>query len=452
MKHLDDDPFNHRAGPPNQGYQAPAPMMGGALPVAPEPPKFAQFEVGKNGLYVDPKPALSEDALPPMPSWDSATKKRVAEEEEKNGVELGNLDPTTGQSVPLMTGAVGPATTMPPSPGPDLRAVSPYGARPGQGIGGNGYMGVAGDYSPQPPQNGFNAVGNAPYRGPGSPGPGRGGPPRGYEPNPPQNRNGPGGRGYGPPQDMNNLRGFTASPQQMDPPQMNRQGGGGRGGYGPPSPQTSGQSPYGSNEFVGVAAGGEDYGRPQPQRQFSSNSPRPYAQPSRQYSEDSARALNPGRQQYQDQPYNNVQPNNPPPRGPSRGPSRGPDPQNRMASPGPISNAGFDFGIDAQQPRTRPNPPPQQNYNQRPGPPMRQGSRDNYGNAGGRPKNPPPRQNTRDDFGNSARSPPPQEPAYPGYKPYQPPNNQGPRGGGPPPSLTPGGGRGREPQGWDPVY
>ncbi|KAH8647563.1 hypothetical protein BGZ60DRAFT_226883 [Tricladium varicosporioides] len=435
-KHLDKDPFSPGPMPPNQGYQAPPPMMGGALPAKAEPPQFAQFEVGKNGLYVEPKPTLSEDALPPMPSWEGAAKKHVVDEE-KNGVELGNLDPATGQSVPLMTGAVGPATTGPPSP-----AISPYGAQPGQGIGNNGYIGVANDYSPQPPQNGFAAVGNGPYRGSPSPGPGRGGPPRGGYGGPGQDRNGPGGRGYGPPQDMNNLRGYTASPAQMDPQQMNR---GGRG-YGPP------QDPYGSNEFVGGAVGGQGYGRPPPQRQYSNNSPRPYPQPpSQQYSDDAARALNPGRQQYQDRPYNDYPSNNPPPRGPSRGPSRGPEAPNRMVSPGPINNAGFDFGTGGEQPYTRPTPPPQQNYNSRP-PPNRQGSRDNYGNPG--PRQPPMRQGSRDNYNNSpSRTPAPQEPAaYPGYKPYQAPN-QGGRGGGPPSSLQPGGGRGREPQqGWDPVY
>jgi hypothetical protein len=102
MKHL-DDPY---APPARQGYQAPAPMpmMGGGLGGKPEPPQYAQFEVGKNGLAVDPKAtALSEDALPPMPSWETAAKKHVlTEEEEKNAVELGELDPATGQKVPLM--------------------------------------------------------------------------------------------------------------------------------------------------------------------------------------------------------------------------------------------------------------------------------------------------------------------------------------------------------------
>ena len=171
MKHLDDPSY-----PPRQGYQAPAPMMGGGLGGKPDPPQFAQFEVGRSGLAVDPKP-LSEDALPPMPSWESASKKHIVTEEEKNAVELGDLDPTTGQKVPLMTSAASPAIGGPPSPAYDMHG-SPYGPRPGQGVGGNGYIGVAASDSYGQP-SAYNQNG---YRGTPSPGPGRGlgGPGRGY--------------------------------------------------------------------------------------------------------------------------------------------------------------------------------------------------------------------------------------------------------------------------------
>jgi hypothetical protein len=143
-----------------------------------------------------------------------------------------------------------------------------------------------------------------------------------------------------------------------------------------------------------------------------------------------------------------------------------------MQSP-PIANAGFDFGTSAQQPYSRPTPPPQQmSYNssqsgRRPsqprrddyGPPVRQGSRDNY--------NPPQRQPSRDEYqpydgatappSYASRSPPPAEPSYPGYKPYTPPVQIPRNNGSPAPAvLTPGGARGplgREPQqGWDPVH
>ena len=381
-------------------------MMGGGLSGKPEPPQYAQFEVGKNGLAVDPKSnGLSEDALPPMPSWDSAAKKHVLTEEEKNAVELGELDPTTGQKVPLMTGGAATGTSLPPSPNNELGA-SPYGSRPGQGVGGNGYIGAVGDpYARN--HNAYNQNGRG-YGG--SSAPGQGGL----------------GRGYGPP-----------SPQDFS-------GQGGRG-YGPPSPQDS----YGNsnNGFTGAAVGAPSgYGRAQPQRQYPgdlNNSGRPYPpQPTRQYSSDSSRPLNPGRQ-YSDRPYagDNFQP-----QGPPRGPSSGPGGQGRMASPPLNNNAGFDFGTGAQQsyPSSRPSPPPQQqsygssNAGRRPSPPFQQG--DTYSNYSGNTA--PPTY--------ASRSPPPQEASYPGYRPYQTPSNQG--GPGAPRTLMPGGGRGaRDPQGWDPV-
>ncbi len=256
MKHL-DDPY---APPARQGYQAPPPMMGGGLGRKPEPPQYAQFEVGKNGLALDPQAnALSEDALPPMPSWETAAKKHVLTEEEKNGVELGELDPVTGQQVPLMTGAAAAATGMPPSP---LHGQSPYGV-PGQAITGNGYSDLPRDHYAQN-QNAFVGNGRG-YGGSPAPGPGRGGP----------------GRGYG-----------QVSPQNFD--------GQGRR-YGPPSPQGY----EADNGFAGAAVGG--YGaRPFP------------PQPTRQNSSDSSRPLNPGRQ-YSDRPYQNENfQSNGPPRGPGR--------------------------------------------------------------------------------------------------------------------------------------
>jgi hypothetical protein len=228
MKHL-DDPY---MPPPRQGYQTPAPMMtGAAFGGKPEPPQYAQFEVGKSGLAVDPKvPGLSEDALPPMPSWETATKKHVLTEEEKNAVELGELDPATGQKVPLMTGAAAAGTSMPPSP---VNGHSPYGA-PGQAVGA-AYSDIPGDHYAQnqeafngngrayggaaPPMDSYaqngreyggvvapvdpygqNAAGGRGYGGPsagaGRGGPGRGGPGRGY--GSPQNFDGQ-GSGYGAP-------------------------------------------------------------------------------------------------------------------------------------------------------------------------------------------------------------------------------------------------------------
>lgn len=142
-KHL-DDPHAHHNYPaptfaPTSGYQAPSamPMMGGGLAAKPAAPQYAQFEVGSNGLAVTPKP-LSEDALPPMPSWETATKKHVETEEDKNAVELSNLTPTNGQNVPLMAGGVAAGHSMPASPNFDP-SPNAYG---GRGQANAGYMGV----------------------------------------------------------------------------------------------------------------------------------------------------------------------------------------------------------------------------------------------------------------------------------------------------------------------
>lgn len=387
-KHL-DDPYS--LPPPQQGYQAPAPMMGGGL--ATGPPQYAQFEVGRSGLAVDPKASgLSEDALPPMPSWETAAKKHVITDDEKNAVELGELDPATGQKVPLMAGAAGTGISQPPSPAHDMgvspygahpgqipsheMGASPYGPQPGQGRGGYGYMGVAGDQYGQQNQNAYNQNGRG-YRGPA--GPGMAGP------------------GYGP-----------NSPQEM--------GNNARRGYGPPSPQ----DPYGNDTgYIGNAGGREGYNRPPPQRQYTNDSNRPFPpQPIRQYSGDSSRPMNSGRQ-YSERGYqDNFQPN--PPRGPSRGPAPG-----HMASP-PLNNgSGFDFGTGAPQ---------QQGYAQRPSPPPPQQMP--YGSSYAGSTAPPTY---------ASRSPPPQEQeqAYPGYQSYETPTNQG-RG-------RPGRGTREPPQNWDPV-
>ena len=70
---------------PYQGYQQ-APN-----PPSYEPPRFAQFDVSRNG-----KPA-NEDALPPMPSWDSASQRRVPDGHDGDeDVEMGPLAPVRG--------------------------------------------------------------------------------------------------------------------------------------------------------------------------------------------------------------------------------------------------------------------------------------------------------------------------------------------------------------------
>jgi hypothetical protein len=399
--------------------------MGGAIDTAglitsrdgPAIPQFAQFEVGKNGLYVERK-TVSDDALPPMPSWETATKKQVAHEE-KDAVELSNLEPTTSQNIPLMTGAVSPARNQPPSPASNFPS-NPY-EPAGQAMGGNGYMNV-------PPQSqspingqggGFNAGGG--YRGGPSPGPGRGGPPR------------------GPPGPMTGYN-------QQQGQDMNKGYGGAYGGnYGAPQHQDL----NGNDEYMGAVVG-DGYGRNQPQRQYSNNGNnnrgnfRP--QPQTNYSSDSARPLNPGRQE-SDLLYGHYQNNGPFPRGQSRGPGLQQGPHRTM-SPGPVNSGGFDFGNNDQPSYPRPNPTPQQSYGQQSQPnrrplPRSQPSADDYMNYHG--STAPPSY--------ASRSPPPQDPGYPGYKPYTPPpQQQGGRAGGVmdvPGSLSPGGRR--EVRGWDPV-
>jgi hypothetical protein len=101
-----------------------------------EPPKYAQFETGPNGMAVAPKNPVNDDALPPMPSWETAQKKKIMLEEEESH-ELGELDPKTGQQVPLMTGAAGISRTNSPAGSPSVTSPngvhSPYGAMPGPG-------------------------------------------------------------------------------------------------------------------------------------------------------------------------------------------------------------------------------------------------------------------------------------------------------------------------------
>jgi hypothetical protein len=278
-------------------------MMAGGVG-AYEPPKYAHFETGPTGHAVEPK-KLSDDALPPMPSWDTAAKKKILVEE-PGAVEMGELDPKTGQNMPLMSGAASPGAISP--------VHSPYGDRPGMhdqnsymggagaaavGAGalgaGAGAMAMGGRGNGMGPygQNGpngsrpFNSAPNDPYGAPGqafSPvnGPGRG---QGYE------------------------NQFAQGPGQ---PGNN---------YGPP----------------GVVAGGVYGNRPPPQRQYSNDSQRPLMH-----------APSPTRPYHTDGPAPIPFPNEP-----SSAPYRGPA---RMASP-PHHDHGFDFGDNhAPEPMAMPMP------------------------------------------------------------------------------------------------
>jgi hypothetical protein len=85
------DDYTRMPPTPYQGYQpAPSPMAYGGAG-NPNPPQFATFD--------DPssKRLVNEDSLPHMPSWDTATKRRIedtsAPPETKNGdLEMGRLD------------------------------------------------------------------------------------------------------------------------------------------------------------------------------------------------------------------------------------------------------------------------------------------------------------------------------------------------------------------------
>ncbi|OBT58270.1 hypothetical protein VE04_01558 [Pseudogymnoascus sp. 24MN13] len=173
-KHL-DEPYFPPAFAPHSGYKAPDPMMsGGGAPGTPfsPGPSDVRFETGPNGMAIDPPKPVNDDALPPMPSWDSAAKRRISIEDEPGAVELGELDPAlqaqaqslepTAQElalhpqerVPTATRSCGAGGYM--SPGPNGRpndqfsrnnsnngyggdqGLSPIGP-PGQAYGGRGY-------------------------------------------------------------------------------------------------------------------------------------------------------------------------------------------------------------------------------------------------------------------------------------------------------------------------
>jgi hypothetical protein len=446
-KHLDEPYY-----PPQQGYNAPPPMMAGGIGGASayEPPKYAQFETGPTGHALEPK-KVSDDALPPMPSWETAAKKRVLTEEERGAMEMGELDPKTGQQIPLMSGAAGGISR---TGSPAISPVhSPYGDRPGMneqtGYMGPGAMGPGGmgpgGMGPGgmgPGAMGHGAMG-AEAMGAGALGAGALGAGamamsgRGHDPyarNDPYGQNEPFGRG-GP----NDRGGFNGPPNdRYGPPGqgMPPMNGPGRGqGYNNQFPQDQSYPPNDNipgNFGPGAAVGGA-YSRGQPPRQYSpDNGSRPFPpQPQRQYSQDSNRPLmapSPKR------PYPDSSTLIPEPTVPFSNSSRGPP--GRMASP-PSNNSGFDFD-DGNSSRQGPGPQAMP-----------------YGGSGRRPSAPSERQGGGGYAGSTAppsyasRSPPPQDGnggGYAGYQPYSAP--QRPQVGRAPPSSA---GRQREAQGWEVV-
>jgi hypothetical protein len=448
--------------------------IGGAS--AYEPPKYAQFETGPTGHALEPK-KVNDDALPPMPSWDNAAKKRILTEEENGAMEMGELDPKTGQQIPLMSGGAGGISR---TGSPAISPVhSPYGDRPGMNEQ-NGYMGSGamgpggigpggmgrGDMGPDgmgPSAMGHGGMGpeaiGAGVLVAGALGAGAmaiGG--RGHDPyrrNDPYGQNEPFGRGE--PNDRsgfndpNNRSGFNGppnepySPSGRGMPQMNGQGRG--QGYNNQFPQEQSYPPNDNrtgNFGPGAAAAGA-YSRGQPPRQYSpDNGSRPFPpQSQRQYSQDSNRPLMAPSPQ---RPYHDASTLVPYPAEPtvpfldsaeptlpfSGSANRGPP--GRMASP-PNNNSGFNFD-DRNTSRQGPGPQAM---------PMP------YGGIGGRrPSAPSERQGGGGGYAGStappsyaSRSPPPQD-GFSGYQPYN--ASQRPQVGRAPPSSA---GRQKEAQGWE---
>ncbi|KAL6249164.1 hypothetical protein RBB50_004227 [Rhinocladiella similis] len=106
------DDYSRMPPTPYGGYQpapAPAPMAYGANPMTPQ---FATFE--------EPSKKINEDSLPPMPSWDTAVKRRVEDTSEplnpnyQSDLEMGRLEPPQ----PRMRGGYNTVPSGPTSPIP----------------------------------------------------------------------------------------------------------------------------------------------------------------------------------------------------------------------------------------------------------------------------------------------------------------------------------------------
>lgn len=78
--------------------------------------QFARFSTNKANFR-----PLNEDALPAMPSWDTATSVHVLDDsEESKGVELDQINSSTGSKVPLLTAAAATGRNSPLNQGNDL--------------------------------------------------------------------------------------------------------------------------------------------------------------------------------------------------------------------------------------------------------------------------------------------------------------------------------------------
>ncbi|KAI9840716.1 MAG: hypothetical protein M1837_001339 [Sclerophora amabilis] len=95
-KQIDDEA---RPPPPvfgNYGGYRPPPQ-----PTPYEPPQYAQFDVGRKG---ETSGVVNPDALPAMPSWETAQQRQVADEKDKDdAIEMGKLD-TSSQTMAMQRG------------------------------------------------------------------------------------------------------------------------------------------------------------------------------------------------------------------------------------------------------------------------------------------------------------------------------------------------------------
>ncbi|KAI9808911.1 MAG: hypothetical protein M1827_007136 [Pycnora praestabilis] len=88
-KHQKLDQGNQYQPAPYQGYQ-PA-----QAPPRYEPPRYAQFDISRGGK-------VSDDSLPAMPVWDSASQRKVFDERQDDDMELGNFDAAAAQNVSML--------------------------------------------------------------------------------------------------------------------------------------------------------------------------------------------------------------------------------------------------------------------------------------------------------------------------------------------------------------
>jgi hypothetical protein len=112
-----------------------------ASPRVAEPPQYAEFDASKKG-------GAHEDALPEMPSWETSNSKKVLVEgedvelEQLNKPANGAAAAANGQNLPLMTGATGTPGPASPIRSPD-HTTSPYGP-PGGHAAAGGYLAAGG--------------------------------------------------------------------------------------------------------------------------------------------------------------------------------------------------------------------------------------------------------------------------------------------------------------------